>query len=161
FQLNLRQAGHKGPEMVRFFADLRERLNSIPGVVDVSLSNEGGLFEAGFSLDEIKSGNIETKDTRLLFIGPEFFKTMGIPVVQGRDIGAGDRLGSPEVAVVSELFARTNFGTENPLGRHLTMNDPDPRDMEIIGVAKDARYGGVKRELPPVVYTPYDQGALK
>ena len=41
------------------------------------------------------------------------------------------------------------------------MNEPDPRDAEIIGVVKDARYGGIKGDVPPVVYMPYDQGALK
>ncbi|MEP6993339.1 MAG: ABC transporter permease [Acidobacteriota bacterium] len=159
FQLNARQAGHGGPEMVRFFADLRKRLSAIPGVRNVSLSNDP-LFTAGFSLDEIKIAGTETKGTQLLFVGPEFFATMQIPVLRGREIDERDHLGSPEVAVVSELFARTNFGAENPVGRRLTMRDPDPRDAEIVGVVKDARYGGVRGELPPVVYMPYDQGAL-
>jgi predicted permease len=160
FQLNARQAGHRGPEMVRFFADLRKRLGAVPGVRGVSLSNDA-LFTAGFSLDDIKVEGTETKGTQLLFVGPEFFSTMGIPVLRGREIDDRDHGGSPEVAVVSELFARTNFGNENPLGRRLTMNDPDPRDAEIVGVVRDARYGGVKGDVPPVVYMPYDQGALK
>ncbi|HEV8385175.1 MAG TPA: ABC transporter permease [Candidatus Acidoferrales bacterium] len=159
FQLNARQAGHRGPEMVRFFADLRKRLSAIPGVHNVSLSNRP-LFTAGFSL-RIEVSGTETQGTRLLFVGPEFFTTMKIPLLLGREINERDHLGSPEVAVVSEMFAKTNFGTENPVGRRLTMKDPDPREMEIIGVVKDARYGGVKRDLPPVVYMPYDQGALK
>jgi predicted permease len=161
FQLNARQAGHRGPEMVRFFADLRERLGAIPGVRNVSLSNHA-LFTAGFSLGEIKVAGTESSAYRLLFVGPEFFTTMRIPVLLGREIEERDHLGSPEVAVVSELFAKTYFGRENPVGQRLTMkNSPDPRDVEIIGVVKDARYGGVKRDLPPVVYMPYDQGALK
>ena len=160
FALNARQAGYQDPEMIRFFADLRQRLSEIPGVRAASLSNRA-LFTAGFSLGEIKVAGTETDSYRLLFVGPEFFRTMGIPVLVGRDFEERDHPGSPEVAVVSELFAKTYFGTENPLGRRLTMNDPDPRDAEIVGVVKDARYGGVKRDLPPVVYMPYDQGNLK
>lgn len=160
FQLNARQAGHKGPEMVRFFADLRKRLSAMPGVRNVSLSNRP-LFTAGFSLDIEVAGAATKEETRLLYVGPDFFTTMQIPALLGREIDERDHLGSPQVALVSELFARTYFGTENPVGRRLTMKNPDPRDMEIIGVAKDARYGGVKRDLPPVVYMPYDQGALK
>ncbi len=160
FQLNARQAGHRGPEMVRFFADVRRRLGAIPGVRNVSLSNRA-LFVAGFSLGEIKVAGTESTSYRLLFVGPEFFTTMRIPVLLGREIDERDHPGSPEVAVVSELFARTYFPAENPVGRRLTMKGPDPRDVEIIGVVKDARYGGVKRDLPPVVYMPYDQGALK
>jgi predicted permease len=159
FQLNARQAGHQGPEMVRFFADLRKRFSEIPGVRNVSLSGES-LFTAGSSIP-IEVAGVETKGTRILFVGPEFFRTMQIPVLGGREIDERDHLGSPEVAVVSELFAKTHFGPKNPVGRRLTMTDPDPRDMEIIGVVKDARYGGVKGDLPPVVYMPYDQGALK
>jgi predicted permease len=159
FQLNARQAGHRGPEMVRFFADLRKRVGAIPGVLNVSLSNRA-LFTAGFSLP-IEVSGIRAKGTHLLFVGPDFFSTMRIPVLVGREIDERDHPGSPEVAVVSELFAKTYFGTENPVGRRVTMKNPDPRDMEIIGVVKDARYGGVKRDLPPVIYMPYDQGALK
>jgi predicted permease len=159
FQLNARQAGHQGPEMVEFFADLRKRFSAIPGVRSVSLSNRS-LLTAGFSLPVEVSG-VRAKDTRLLFVGPEFFTAMQIPLLRGREFGEGDHLGSPEVAVVSELFAKLNFGTEDPVGRRLTMKNPDPREMEIIGVVKDARYGGVKRDLPPVAYMPYDQGALK
>jgi predicted permease len=159
FQLNARQAGHRGPEMVRFFADLRKRLSAIPGVRNVSLSNRP-LFTAGFSLP-IEVAGTAAKETRLLFVGPEFFTTMQTPVLLGREFDERDHLGSPEVAVVSELFAKIHFNTENPVGRRVTMKYPDPREMEIVGVVKDVRYGGVKRALPPVVYMPYDQGALK
>jgi predicted permease len=120
------------------------------------------LFTAGFSLGDIEvAGTVAKEETRLLFVGPDFFATMQIPVLLGREIDERDHLGSPEVAVVSELFAKTNFGRENSVGSRLTMKEPDPRDPEIVGVVKDARYGGLKRDLPPVVYMPYDQGALK
>jgi len=79
----------------------------------------------------------------------------------GREIDGSDQPGSQAVAVVSEQFAKTNFGDENPVGRHLTMAGRDPRDLEIVGVAREARYGGLKREVPPVVYIPYNQGSQK
>jgi predicted permease len=90
---------------------------------------------------------------------------MQIPILQGRDVDQRDRPGSKAVAVINEEFARINFGTENPLGRHLILwkeillKEKEPaRDMEIVGVAKNANYGGVKEKIPPVVYFPYDQG---
>jgi predicted permease len=86
---------------------------------------------------------------------------MQIPMLLGREIGERDQPGSQAVAVVSELFAKKNFGGKNPVGEHLTMGGRDPRDMEIIGVAKDARYGGLKGDVPPVVYIPYNQGSQK
>jgi len=61
------------------------------------------------------------------------------------------------VAIVSESFAKANFGDENPLGRSITLGarNTTPIDMEIVGVSREARYGGVKRRVPPVVYLPY------
>lgn len=63
----------------------------------------------------------------------------------------------------SRKFARANFGEQNPLGRHLILRRAEPgeplaRDMEIVGVSRDARYGGLTRQIPPVVYMLHDQG---
>lgn len=96
-------------------------------------------------------------------IGPNFLTTMQIPILEGRDIDERDRPGSQPVAVISEEFARINFPGRNPLGQHLMIwHDSDKkklaRDMEIVGVARNARYGGLKRETLPVVYITYNQG---
>jgi hypothetical protein len=88
---------------------------------------------------------------------------MQIPILAGRDITGHDRPGSPPVAVISEEFARLNFAGQNPLGRHLVLwkdgqEKSLARDMEIVGISKNARYGSLKRETLPVVYIPYNQG---
>jgi macrolide transport system ATP-binding/permease protein len=85
---------------------------------------------------------------------------MGIPILAGREIGESDRPGSPAVAVVNERFAKAYFGGRNSLGQRLTLwsGKQAARDMEVVGVSRDARYGGLKREVPPVVYIAYDQG---
>ena len=66
------------------------------------------------------------------------------------------------MAVINEGFAKTSFGDRNPLGQHLTLGREDEeryeRDMEIVGVSRNARYGGLMRDIPPVVYIPYNQG---
>jgi predicted permease len=88
---------------------------------------------------------------------------MQIPILAGRDFEESDRPGSPAVAVINEVFAKANFGDRNPLGQHLTLREAGEgarlaRDMEIVGVSRNARYGGLTRAIPPVVYMPYDQG---
>jgi predicted permease len=98
-----------------------------------------------------------------LTVGPAFFTTMQIPILAGRDFDERDRPGSPAVAVINEVFAKANFGDRNPLGQHLTLREAGEgdrlaRDMEIVGVSRNARYGGLTRAIPPVVYMPYDQG---
>lgn len=92
--------------------------------------------------------------------GPTFFEAMQIPILVGRGIEESDRPGSPEVAVVSERFAKVNFGDGNPLGKRLIIEkgEAPARDMEIVGVSRDTHYGGLKRQIPPVVFFPYDQG---
>jgi macrolide transport system ATP-binding/permease protein len=84
---------------------------------------------------------------------------MQIPIVRGREITETDREGTLPVAVVSELFARTYFGDADPLGRHIGMNMGGGvrRLLEIVGVAADARYGGLKGNIPPVIYIAYAQ----
>jgi predicted permease len=96
-----------------------------------------------------------------LAVGPAFFTTMQIPMLLGREIGERDQPGSPVVAVINDRFAKANFGNDNPVGRHLMFGGGRiaARDMEIVGVSKDARYGDLKGRVPPVVYIPYKQGA--
>jgi macrolide transport system ATP-binding/permease protein len=159
FELNARQAGHKVPEISAFYADLRRRLSEIPGVRTVSLSNRD-LFRAGFGIPVSLPGVEPNEATRVLAIGPAFFTTMGIPILAGREIVENDRPGSPAVAVINERFAKVNFTGKNPLGQHLTLwnRKQAARDMTVVGVTRDARYGGLKDEVPPVVYIAYDQG---
>ena len=159
FQLNARKAGHGDPEIAEFYGNLLKRFAAIPGVRNASLADDS-LIGAGSGLPINVPGAPPDDENRFLAVGPAFLTTMQIPILAGRDIEERDHSGSQPVAVINERFARINFGGQNPLGRHLILsrdNRPE-RDMEIVGVCKNARYGGLKREIPPVVYLPYDQG---
>jgi len=159
FQVDAQKAGRREPNIAPFYSDLRKRLASIPGVRHVSLA-ETSLLDAGSSHPITVPGSPPHDATRILSIGPDFLTTMQIPLLAGRDIEDRDHPGSPAIAIINQRFARDNFGDQNPLGRHLILwKGKDPaRDMEIVGVAKNARYGGLKEQIPPVVYFPYDQG---
>jgi predicted permease len=158
FELNARQAGHKDPEISTFYGDLQNKFSAVPGVLSASLSHEP-LIDAGTGFPISVHGAPEDEANRILFIGPEFFKTMQIPVLSGRELEERDQAGSAPVAIVSELFAKKNFGNQSPLGQHIVQEYPTRRDMEIVGVARNAHYGGLKEDVPPVVYIPYNQGA--
>ena len=115
-----------------------------PGVRNASLS-EDSLIDAGTGHTLGVAGAPPKDANRILTVGPAFFTTMQIPILAGRDIEERDRPGSPAVAVINEVFAKTNFGNRNPLGQHLVMRkgrQPVARDMEIVGVCRNARYGG-------------------
>jgi predicted permease len=104
-------------------------------------------------------GKPEDERTRYINIGPGFLSTMQIPVVSGREINEHDQPKSPPVVMVNELFARTNFGNESPLGHHLVFGEAGSaqREMEIVGVTTNAHYGDLKDDTPPVVYVPFSQ----
>jgi macrolide transport system ATP-binding/permease protein len=162
FQLDASKAGHKEPEIAAFYSDLRKRFGAIPGVRNASLA-QGPLIAGENGLPISVVGSPPDPANRYLTVGPAFFATMQIPILAGRDFEDSDRTGSQAVAVINEVFARANFGDRNPLGQHLILReagkgDRIARDMEIVGVSRNARYGGLKRAIPPVVYMPYDQG---
>jgi macrolide transport system ATP-binding/permease protein len=162
FQLDARKAGHKDPEIAAFYADLQKRFSTIPGVSDVSLSNQP-LIEAGFGLALLIPGKVPDARNRMLVVGPGFFRTMQIPILAGRDIDEHDQPGSKGVAIVSEYFAKLNFGDENPLGQEVRLRGdakhPETgRDMEIVGICRNVRYGGLRDKARPVIYIAYNQG---
>jgi len=156
FEVNARQAGHRDPEILTFYEELRKRFAAIPGVRNATLSH-ASLLAAGRRLGLSVSGTPLT-DTWILNTGPDFFSTMQIPLLMGRQIDEADQLGSLGIVVVNERFAATQFGGQNPLGRRIRLGGPHPRDMQIVGVAANAQYGGLKQDIRPVIYIPYNQG---
>jgi predicted permease len=164
FELNASQAGYTEPAAAAFYANLRRRVGEIPGVHAASLSN-ASLMRAGWTLPITVNG-VPAAGTQVLSAGPDFFPTMQIPMLQGREIDERDRQGTRPVVVVSDVFAREYFGDEIALGRRIRFGD-HPRlptdvraralEMEVVGVAATARYGGLKAEIAPVVYVPYAQ----
>jgi macrolide transport system ATP-binding/permease protein len=160
FSLNARQAGHRDPEIATFYADLRNRFESIPGVRSATLS-QSSIINAGHAgrtyRGTIKIGAVSIPGAGVLVVGPRFLTTMQIPILAGREIDDRDQAGSTPVAVISERLARTYFGNENPVGRRITFVDEN-RDLEIVGVSANVRYGGLKEdESPMTVFTAVSQ----
>jgi macrolide transport system ATP-binding/permease protein len=155
FQMNARQAGHSESGFPAFYQDLQTKFRAIPGVRSVTLSNRQALDGGRMGLPFTVQGKVITSAT--IGVGPSFFNTFQIPLLAGRDIDDRDVAG-PAVAVVNQLFAKANFGDENPLGRHLTLgaNGMPEHDMQIVGVCANVRYGRLQEQPPPVVYFVYN-----
>lgn len=160
FQMNARQAGHKDPEILTFFSDLQKRFSAIPGVRDVAMSHYPMIGHGTWMSDVAPVGKEPTGATiHILMTGPGFFTAMRIPVLAGREIDQRDQPGSPPVAVINEVFAKLSFGDQNPLGQRISIRREKPfKEMVVVGVAKNARYGNLTGEFPPVVYVPFNQG---
>jgi predicted permease len=97
--------------------------------------------------------------TRVVHVSPRYFETMRIPLVAGRPIDAADREGSPRVAVISEAASRALFGGANPIGRTIAESRQyESKDaIEVIGVARDVRFGNPREPFGFVLYVPLEQ----
>ena len=92
-------------------------------------------------------------------VGPGYFKTMGIPLVAGREFTRADAIDSPKVAIVNQAFVKKFDLGENALGKHSApaAAPASKLDIEIVGIVQDAKYSDVKREVPPQYFRPYRQ----
>jgi len=142
-----------------FYEQAVERVSSLPGVQSATLSAfvplSGGGYRRittpeGYQLQANEDPELNTN-----IVGPNYFATMGIPIVAGRDFNAQDREGSPQVVVVNEVFARRYFGG-NAVGKRLRFGSKEPF-REIVGVARNAKYRNLREEPLPFIYTPLAQ----
>jgi macrolide transport system ATP-binding/permease protein len=159
FSMNARQAGHRDPELATFYANLRQRFESIPGVSSATLSHASIISadRAGATYrGTMKIGTVTIEGASVMVAGPRFLTTMQIPILSGREIDGRDQPGSTTVALISERLARTYFGNQNPVGRRITFLD-EKRDLEIIGVSANLRYGGLKEESAMTVFVAASQ----
>lgn len=158
-------AGYNKQQITNFGNEAAGRLAHLPGVESVSYS-KNGLFSGSESADSIKiPGYVAKKDEDMVAyfdeVGPGYFNTVGIPLLLGRDIGLQDTETSPKVAVINESMAKFYFGADNPIGRKFVVDDPDfkGQEMEIVGVARDARDHELKGRVRRRFYLPAVQSA--
>ena len=151
--------GYSDDQSTRFFEQVIERVNQIPGVRSASLGSMGFL-ELGFPREDIhmEGRNTPRGEERVGWINtvsPRYFKTLGIPMLLGRSFTARDTKSAPKVAIVNQTFARQYFGGENPLGRHIGFGDTN--GIAIVGVVRDGKYKDVREKTPELVYVPFQQ----
>jgi predicted permease len=151
----------------RFYTALVERVQSVPGVEQASLSQ--GLPLQGVQWGEYMSlpGTKEILLVRLKLVDPRYFATMQIPVETGRGIEDRDRAGSPPVVVINEQVARQlskTYGIANPVGRTVGIDVPGygpiPEtlvNLQIVGVIRSERTAGLHAPPELVVYLPLAQ----
>jgi predicted permease len=157
------------------YRDLSESLKSLPGVESVGLASMRILEKNEWDSSMTVEGyNPDKPDDRaqpyMNSIGPNYFATLGVPIVSGRDFtaadnrevvhsGKGDKDDDyvPATVMINETFARKFFAGRDPIGHHLGFgSDPGTKtDMEIIGVVKDIKYTSLRDEIQPQAYVPY------
>ena len=134
-----------------------ERIRQIPGVESAAVVN-GIPVERGLNLnfDRLDTADVETHLTDWRYASPDYFKTMGLEVVEGRGLTERDTAGAPRVAVVSQQFAKQHFADKHPIGQQIQLYKEDG-PIEIVGIARDLREAGLSGPVPPVMYVPVAQ----
>ena len=148
----------------QYLEDGMARLKAIRGVRDATVSRptlmtgarsgtvlfvQGRVYTPG-------RGNVSDYEINRVIVAPNYFSTLGIPLVSGRVFTDRDRQNAPEVAVINEAAARKFFPNENPIGRRFG-HRPNGGNIEIVGMVRDVRYNNLREPPPPTLYQPHLQ----
>jgi putative ABC transport system permease protein len=155
--------GYDTPRSIALLDQTRARIASIPGVISVgsgdvatlSGDDEGSNItaEGGPQLAE------ELQDVDRIAISPNYFSTLGVPLLSGRELTEADGATAPKVALASESMVKRFFPGRNPVGLHFAFGGGNKvvPDIQIVGVVKDVRQERVSTAIQPYVYIPYAQ----
>ncbi|HEX6632211.1 MAG TPA: FtsX-like permease family protein, partial [Gemmatimonadaceae bacterium] len=151
-------------KVVRFYEELREAAAAIPGVRAVAVSYEHPL-SAGWTSSYVIEGRPAPRpgtepEARVRPVMPGYFRTMGVPLVRGRDIADADRMGAPGAVVVNEAFVRRHFPGGDAIGQRLHRAPwwpGQPETWTIVGVVRDEPIDGLGAPGQPATYFSYAQ----
>jgi predicted permease len=147
-------------ELRALYRTLRDRFATLPGVTGVTYSDHV-LLSGAFSSSDYRIEGREDQRTvsvKMLGIGPDFLKTMGVPLLAGRAFEAADFTSTRRVALVNRAFVSKYLEGRNPLGLHFGEGGPNNPQNEIAGVVGDALYDSLREEVQPTAYVPLKLG---
>jgi predicted permease len=150
------------PAGVAFYVNLMNKLRALPGVESVTImeerlgswwSDNSDMMVDG-KLPDVANGSSRT--VRSNVAGPDFFRTLGVPVLAGRDFVDSDTATSPHVGIINQQFAERFLPNQNPLG-HIIGPDNGRYQMTIVGVVKDHKYRSIDEKPIPMAWYMYAQ----
>jgi predicted permease len=157
--LNLQLGGYT-PERGRAFADaLMARIERLPGLEAAAAARVvplTGEREGGRSWLPEEFGNERAIDASQNIVTPGYFRTLGLPLLAGRNFTAADRAGAPAVAIVNETLARRAWPGQNAVGKRLVLGQ-SRFPVNIIGIVRDAKYRTIGEGPTPFFYVPAAQ----
>jgi predicted permease len=164
FSLQPKLNGYDDARAAALYLDLTDRLVAMPGVEHVAAARVPVLADTSSGTNVTVEGSAvldEGADSNANVVGPDYFRTMGMPLLRGREFGRADEASAPRVVVVNEAFVRHFLPGQDPIGRRMATGRGRriKLDLEIVGVVRDARYSSLREAAPPVFYTPYLQSA--
>jgi len=167
-RLQLPDAKYPKPDdRISFHDRLKARLDALPGVEGATISitmPTGGSMTFPYELERSQPVDEKLRPSLgLLVVGSDYFRVMGLPILQGRTFNNSDSAGGPPVAIVNQRFVEKLWRGEDPVGRRLRIfNDGKPEAwLTVVGVAPNVLQNGVAvKEFDPLVYVPYRQRTM-
>jgi predicted permease len=163
FALTPKLNNYTDERTLAFYEQLTERLRSVPGASLVSSANvpaiAGHNASMGITVEGFTPNGEDGSDSFVNAVGPDYFRTMGIPLVAGREFRNADHSAAPKVAVVNEAFVRHFARDRNPIGLRIGRGTGNAvkLELEIVGVVRDNKYSDLRETPRRVFYTPYRQ----
>jgi predicted permease len=161
FRVDPRLSGYQGERLAQLYQRMFDRIEAVPGVRSVTFSRHpllaGSSGRRGFYLAGQNADRNNPRSANIHIVRAKFFETMEIPVQLGRSLSPRDDASAPSVVVINQTLARRFFPDENPIGKRIRFNPDRPDDVEIVGVAQDAKYTSLRDEIPPTIYVPWSQ----
>ncbi len=157
FRLEASGAGYTAEQLAALNNRLQERLGQLPGVRGVTFSRVALLTRGSMTRTISIEGYTPPPGTAMgvhsNVLAANFFATMEIPLVAGRGFTSRDNATAPMVAVINQALAQQFFRHENPLGRRVAFGGAgEAPQIEIVGVARDAKYTALRDAVPPTIY---------
>ena len=155
--------GYKEEKLAEFYDRTFARLEAVPGVKSVTFSRHA-LLALGARTSSIvfpgrvgPDGQPPELDAKVMIGRENFLETMEIPLLMGRAFQQQDDARAPQVAIVNQAFANAHFPNESPIGKRFSFDFDNPSQIEIIGLARDAKYTSQRAEIQPTVYQTWRQ----
>jgi len=158
-EVSFDQQRYSKEQGIRFFEQVIETVERAPGVMSASIASvvplsPNRVVTNGIQVDGRPPGPSPT--TFVNSVGPRYFETLGIPIVRGREFRSSDRDGAPAVAIVNETFARLSFRGQDAIGKRIRWRESEFW-AEIVGIARDSKYGFPGEAPAAALYRPYQQ----
>jgi len=135
--------------------ELLDRIRAIPGVESAAIGMTPLRGSGGVNIWMDGTDRQQARGSSVSRVGTDYFKTLQIPLLAGRDFDARDQIGAPNVVIVNEAFAQRYLNGESPIGRRFwvaaTPGDPDT-PYEIVGLVRNTKYGDLREEFRSIAY---------